>query len=233
MNKGIAWSCLSGFTLTQIPGVLAHMHNLYYGDSLVTKPKWMRDLLAARKHLGLVSLWMLGVHILMTCLIFGPNYYGPLFLDPKDALSKMKLNGELAYMCGSFGAALYVILGICSLPSVAEQMTNRQWAFVYGPVAWAALFFGTFHVISQGGKCHCHCLIVFFGNKSATHMSSYRSNSRRLMESQGNVAWRHASHFYHVDRLAHARHDVKDHSSALVPDGNQEDVHISQDGPRQ
>jgi hypothetical protein len=150
MNKGFAWSCLTGFTLTQVPGVLAHMHNLYYRDSLLTKPKWMRNMLAARKHIGLVSLWMLGVHIFMSCLIFGPNYYGVYFIDSKDALSKMNLHGELAFMCGSIGAALFVIMGICSLPSVAEQMTNRQWAFVYGPVAWAALFFGTFHVIPQG-----------------------------------------------------------------------------------
>jgi hypothetical protein len=158
MNKGIAWTSLTGFALTQLPGILAHMHKLYYychhrgGNSLLprTKPAWLRHSLNMRKHLGLVSLWFLVLHIFMSCLIFGPNYYSAYFIDPKDALSKMSLNGELAFMCGSFGAALYGIMGICSLPSVAEQMTNRQWTFVYGPVAFAALFFGTFHVIPQG-----------------------------------------------------------------------------------
>merc|ERR1712154_55214 len=53
-------------------------------------------------------------------------------------------------MMGAFGAGLYFILGICSLPSVAEHMTNNQWQLVYGPVAWAALFFGTGHVVWQG-----------------------------------------------------------------------------------
>jgi uncharacterized membrane protein YgcG len=150
MNKGIAWTCLTGFALTQLPGIVAHIYNLYHGDTLRTKPGYLRHLLAMRKHLGLISLWFLVVHIFMSCLIFGPNYYGAYFIDPKDALSKMSLNGELAFMCGCFGAALYCIMGICSLPSVAEQMTNRQWVFVYGPVAWAALFFGTFPVIPQG-----------------------------------------------------------------------------------
>jgi hypothetical protein len=150
MNKGIAWTSLTGFAMTQIPGVWAHISILYYGDSLRTKNKYLLRFLAMRKHLGLVSLWFLGLHIFMSCLIFGPNYYGAYFIDPKDPMSKMSLNGELAFMCGCFGASLYVILGICSVPSVAEQMTNRQWLFVYGPVAWLALFFGTFHVIPQG-----------------------------------------------------------------------------------
>ena len=86
----------------------------------------------------------------MSCLMFGPNYYGRFFVDPKDPLSRMTANGETSFMFGSIAAALYIILGICSLPSVAEQMTNAQWQLVYGPVAWSALAMGTAHVIAQG-----------------------------------------------------------------------------------
>jgi Ferric reductase like transmembrane component len=150
MNKGLAWTALTGMALCQLPGILAHMHNLYYGDSLHTKPKYLRRFLAMRKHLGLISFFFLIVHIFMSTLLFGPNYYGALFEEPKNPMSKMSLNGELAYMLGTFAAAFYCILAICSLPAVAELMTNRQWQFVYGPVAQFGLFCATFHVISQG-----------------------------------------------------------------------------------
>ena len=149
MNKAISWTALSGFAIAQVPGVLARMSNAIYQDSLRSKP--IRSFLAMRKQLGLISLWFLSVHIFMSCLMFGPNYYGRFYVDPSDPLSRMTANGESSFMYGAFAAALYGILGICSLPSLAdEQMTIAQWQLVYGPVAWAALAFGTVHVICQG-----------------------------------------------------------------------------------
>ena len=126
------------------------MADAYYRDSLRSKPKWLIRFLSIRKHLGLISLWFLTVHIFMSCLMFSIAYYSRFFYDKDDPFSRMSANGESSFMFGSIGAGLYVILGICSLPSVAEQMTNRQWQFVYGPVAWTALAFGTAHVMCQG-----------------------------------------------------------------------------------
>jgi len=132
--------------------MFARMHDAWHRNSLKDKPKWLVDFLAIRKHLGLISLWFLTVHIFMSCLMFSIAYYSRFFYDRTDPFSRMSANGESSFMFGSFGAALYIILGICSLPCVAEQMTNKQWQFVYGPVAWTALAFGTAHVMCQGIK---------------------------------------------------------------------------------
>ena len=53
---------------------------------------------------------------------------------------------------GITGVGLYAILGICSMPSIGVGMTSKQWQFVYGPIAWAALLCGITHVLIMGVK---------------------------------------------------------------------------------
>jgi hypothetical protein len=149
-NKAVCWTALTGFAVTQVPGVLARLSTAIHGDSLRDMPKWLLSFLAIRKHLGLLSLWFLGVHIIMSLLIFNPGYYGKFFIDASANTSKLNAKGENTFFFGILGTALYFILGICSLPSVGSQMTSRQWQLVYGPVAWVALAFGTVHVLIQG-----------------------------------------------------------------------------------
>jgi hypothetical protein len=149
-NKAVCWTALTGFALAQVPGVLARSSNAIHRDSLRDKPKWLLSFLAIRKHLGLLSLWFLGVHIIIGLLLFNPAYYGKFFIDVSANTSKLNAKGENSFFFAILGTALYSILGICSFPSVGSQMTRRQWQFVYGPVAWAALAFGTVHALIMG-----------------------------------------------------------------------------------
>ena len=48
------------------------------------------------------------------------------------------------------GFSFYAIVGIASLPSVGSAMTKAQWDLVMGPLVWAALAFGTTHVMIMG-----------------------------------------------------------------------------------
>ena len=64
----------------------------------------------------------------------------------------MNAIGEFSFLFAIFGTGFYIILGICSLPSVGLQMTSRSWQVVYGPLAWMALAFGTTHVLIMGVK---------------------------------------------------------------------------------
>ena len=150
MNKSVSWAALWGFTIAMVPGILARMHRAWYRDSLLDKPTWLKNFLVCRKHLGLVSLWFLGVHMVMSTLMFSIAYYDRFFKDPEDPMSRMSANGESSFMFSSIAFNLYVLMGVCSLPCVAQAMTSKQWSFVYGPVAWTALVFGTCHVMCQG-----------------------------------------------------------------------------------
>ena len=53
LNKAVCWTALTGFALTQVPGVLARLSTSIHGDSLRDTPKWLLSLLAIRKQLGL------------------------------------------------------------------------------------------------------------------------------------------------------------------------------------
>lgn len=150
LNKSICWTALWGFAIAQVPGCVARIHNAWHRDTLRDKPALLRNYLACRKHLGLVSLWFLGVHMVMSMLMFSIAYYDRFFKDKNDPKSRMTANGESSFMFGSFSSCLYILMGVCSLPSVAEAMTRKQWDFVYGPVAWMALCMGTAHVMCQG-----------------------------------------------------------------------------------
>ena len=83
--------------------------------------------LGLRKQLGLLSLWFLALHILMSLLLFNPAYYGKFFLDPTAANSKLNVIGETSFLFATIGTMFYSILGIASLPSVGANMTSAQW----------------------------------------------------------------------------------------------------------
>jgi len=89
---------------------------------------------------------------MMSLLIFNQKYYGKFFIDPSAPTSKMNWVGESSFLFAIIGTGLYTIMGLCSLPSIGSQMTNKQWQLIYGPIAWLALLFGTVHVLIMGVK---------------------------------------------------------------------------------
>ena len=115
-------TCITGFALAQLPGTIAKIYiGIFQKFQL---PVWLKSALEMRKHLGLISLFFLANHVILSLLIVHP---GSHHIDEKDGY---------ASMFASLGTVCYCILGICSLPSVAENMTSKQWQFVYGPFAW-------------------------------------------------------------------------------------------------
>merc|ERR1712048_612164 len=146
-NKAFCWTALTGFALTQVPGTIARMMNALQTDTLQNKPLWLRRFLGFRKHLGILSVWFLFVHIMMSMLIFTPTYYAKLWIEDGTQLSSM---GVYSLFFGIMGTSFYAIMAVCTLPSVATGMTSKSWQFVYGPLAWTALACGMAHVLIQG-----------------------------------------------------------------------------------
>lgn len=146
-NKAFCWTALTGFALTQVPGTLARLMNAMQSNNVFDKPRWLRRFLSFRKQLGLLSLYFLCLHIAMSMMMFNPTYYGKLFSADGTILSTM---GAFSFFFGITATSFYVILGICSLPSVGQNMSSKSWQFVYGPVAWSALAMGTAHVMIMG-----------------------------------------------------------------------------------
>lgn len=151
-NKAIAWASITGFALAQLPGVLAHLWNTVVYDSLYTKPSWLQSSLANRKQVGLLSLWLLTVHVIMSIILFNPAYYGKLFADPEASSSQMNSVGEVSLFFAILAVSLYFVRGICMLPSAGIQMTSKQLRLINGSMAWVGLAFATIHVMVLGVK---------------------------------------------------------------------------------
>lgn len=150
-NKIVAWTARHEMTSAMIPGLFANFHNMWYRDSLRTKLRWLRICLAVRKHLGVLSLWFMVVHIIGSVMFFNESYLSKFFLDPTANSSKMNWMGEVSFSSAVWSTGLYLIMGVCSLPSVAPSMTSRHFKFVFGPLAWVALLVVTLgHVVPQG-----------------------------------------------------------------------------------
>ena len=125
-NKAICWTSLTGFAFCMMPGLMARYFDSIHNNKMLDKPQWIRYGLSIRKPLGLLALWFLVLHILISLLLFNSQYYGKFFIDPTVS-SKLNKTGEVTFFFGILGAALYTILGVCSLPSIAMQMTNKSW----------------------------------------------------------------------------------------------------------
>jgi predicted dinucleotide-binding enzyme len=154
-NKAICWTAIYGFALAQLPGTVAKLIKAFNTDSFLELPTVLKWGLGIRKHVGLLSLYFLAVHVLMSYLIFSPAYFRRFFLEDEDPnddkhFTKLTKKAEVSFFFGILGFSFYIFLGICSLHSVGVSMTNRQWRLIYGPLVWLALIFGSLHAFIMG-----------------------------------------------------------------------------------
>lgn len=146
-NHSMAWTCIWGFALAQLPGVVAR---LYISFGRLQLPRGLVYFLNMRKELGVVSLFFLLCHAIMSLTIWNAGYFYWSYDDPSNVMAKYQWHVETSLFFGIVAFGLYAVLGICSLPGVAKMMTSRQWQFVYGTVAWTALIFGLCHNLFIG-----------------------------------------------------------------------------------
>ena len=146
-NHVMAWTCIWGFALSQLPGVIARFCIMFGRYQLPELLLWGLNI---RKELGVISLFFLLCHAIMSLTIWNAGYFYWSYDDPTNVEAKYLWHVETAMFFGIVGFALYVVMGICSIPSVADAMNSRQWQFVYGVVAWTALIFGLCHNLFIG-----------------------------------------------------------------------------------
>jgi len=149
-NKIVSCVSVSLFALSVMPGTIARLIKSWKNDSLYALHPSILWALSIRKHLGLLGLYFLFVHAVMSLINFGPGNYYWFAYDSTDSLS-MNLTGEVSMMFAVYSTSLFIIVGLASLPSVGEAMNKAQWAFIFGPVVWLALAMG-----------HAHYCVIYF-----------------------------------------------------------------------
>lgn len=148
MNRAFGSTAITGFALTQAPGIYANMLRTFGGRE-AKFPKLLLWSLAIRKHMGLASFFALCVHAILSCLLFSPEYYSRFF-NPEN--NRLLLYPELSFLFAALGFCSYAVCAIASLPAVGAAMNYRQWDFVFGKFIWLALSFGTLHAVLLGVK---------------------------------------------------------------------------------
>lgn len=145
-NTSFAWTCIWGFALAQIPGVIARLRR-EFRPKLVRVPSVLLWALGIRKHVGLLALFFLYLHMCLMLLIFSSSYYGhwAMLVRGNDAEDgKEKKEQEVSMLFAILSSSLYILLGIASLPSVSRALNKAQAMLVFGTVVWIALLFGTY-----------------------------------------------------------------------------------------
>lgn len=149
-NKIVSCVAVGLFALSVMPGCLARLIQSWKNDSLYVLHPSLIWALSIRKHLGLMGLYFLFVHAIMSLVDFSPATYYWWAYDSTE-LQSMNLTGQVSMMFAIYSTSLFVIVGLCSLPSVGEAMNKKQWSFVFGPVVWLALVMG-----------HVHYCVIYF-----------------------------------------------------------------------
>ncbi|XP_019949085.1 metalloreductase STEAP4 [Paralichthys olivaceus] len=159
-NKVFPIVSLIMLTLCYLPGIIAAILQLYRGTKYKRFPDWLDRWMLCRKQLGLIALGLAFLHVLYTLII--PIRYYVRFKIGEAIISRSKENTtreldtttawrtDSYYSMGILGFAVYLLLGITSLPSVSNALSWREFSFVQSKLGYLTLFFCTLHTYLYG-----------------------------------------------------------------------------------
>ncbi|XP_017309007.1 metalloreductase STEAP4 isoform X1 [Ictalurus punctatus] len=159
-NKVFPMVALVMLALCYLPGIIAAFLQLYNGTKYRRFPDWLDHWMLCRKQLGLLALAFAFLHVLYTLVI--PIRYFVFYKRANIYISLIKENKTYefkemwawrsdAYLStGMLGFALFVLLGITSLPSVSNSLNWREFRFIQSKLGYLALLLCTAHVFLYG-----------------------------------------------------------------------------------
>ncbi|XP_049586927.1 metalloreductase STEAP4 [Syngnathus scovelli] len=159
-NKVFPIVSLIMLALCYLPGVMAAFLQLYRGTKYKRFPNWLDRWMLCRKQLGLLALAFAFLHVLYTLVI--PIRYYVRFWGWQYVITQIKENQTITfdttvawrsdsyYSVGILGFALYLLLGITSLPSVSNALSWREFSFVQSKLGHVTLFLCTLHTYLYG-----------------------------------------------------------------------------------
>ena len=103
LTSGTTWHAAGLVRRLRPSATLTKLINIFKRDTLHDLHPALLFSLRIRKHLGVLSLYYLMVHVLMSLLIFNPSYYGKFFLDPAATSSKFTAKAEISFFFGIVG----------------------------------------------------------------------------------------------------------------------------------
>ena len=146
--RGISWEQLPLFISNKAIALAAlALIALSYAIGSLSKfwPKFS-SLLNARKYFGLFGFGLGAIHGLISLLIFDPQHYPKFFTD-----GVLNFAGELSMLFGVLALAIFAIVAISSIPSIAESLRQDQWLKIQR-LGYLGLLLLAGHVFVMGYK---------------------------------------------------------------------------------
>lgn len=141
-NIVMAWHATLLFTATIIPGILAAIVQLFRNSARSRFPNWLAEFLNARKGLGILGLYSAIMHAIASAMV------NSLFIDTDYIDSISGFAYQISVITAILTTALYLTLGISSLPGVSATFSWREWQFIQSKLGLLA-FVGAFVHISS------------------------------------------------------------------------------------
>ncbi|XP_058232346.1 metalloreductase STEAP4 isoform X1 [Hemibagrus wyckioides] len=159
-NKVFPTVALVMLALCYLPGIIAAFVQLYNGTKYRRFPDWLDRWMLCRKQLGLLALAFALLHVLYTLVI--PIRYFVFHKRANIYISLIKENKTYEFndmwawrsdsylSMGILGFALFVLLGITSLPSVSNALNWREFRFIQSKLGYLTLLLCTAHAFLYG-----------------------------------------------------------------------------------
>uniref|UniRef100_A0A3B4A1W2 Uncharacterized protein n=1 Tax=Periophthalmus magnuspinnatus TaxID=409849 RepID=A0A3B4A1W2_9GOBI len=165
-NKVFPIVSLIMLALCYLPGVMAALLQLHRGTKYRRFPDWLDRWMLCRKQMGLVALALASLHVLYT-LIIPIRYYvryrigaGIISQALKNQTTEffniLAWRTDSYYSMGVLGFALFILLGITSLPSVSNALSWREFSFIQSKLGYVTLFLCTLHGYLYGWDKFLH-----------------------------------------------------------------------------
>jgi predicted dinucleotide-binding enzyme/DMSO/TMAO reductase YedYZ heme-binding membrane subunit len=138
-NVIVAWHALALFTATFAAGIVAALRQLTTGTAKRKFPKFLEVWLNSRKALGLQALASAFVHMIAATIT------DHLFVNFAFVRSTEGTFYQASIFAALLSILIYGALVATSIPSVAANLSWREWNFVQSKMGIVGLFFGTAH----------------------------------------------------------------------------------------
>ncbi|KAG5270922.1 hypothetical protein AALO_G00173840 [Alosa alosa] len=159
-NKVFPIVALVMLSLCYLPGAVAAILQLYNGTKYKRFPDWLDRWMLCRKQLGLLALFSAVLHVVYTFII--SIRYNVIHTSDTEVITQIKKNQSVPFdnaeawatdaflSLGVLGFAMFLLLGITSLPSVSNALNWREFHFVQSKLGYLTLTVCTTHCLLYG-----------------------------------------------------------------------------------
>lgn len=158
LNIYFGFNAIGLLFLAYLPGSLAGILQLINGTKRKRFPNWLDEWMKARKQLGLMGFFFALLHAIMAILIMNSAFGGSFYMDSEvivqnitiEQPARLSLNGELSMFFGIVAFSLLCVLAVCSLPSVINTMSWREWNFAQSGIGHVMIVCAFAHMVTMG-----------------------------------------------------------------------------------